>query len=64
MRFLWLGILVILIGCKEEDTQPPQQTGNLTSIDLYHGTVTLGPRQYFWIKFEAKDGIPFTMKPG
>jgi len=57
MRFLWLGILVILIGCKEEeDTQPPQQTGNLTSIDLYHGTVTLGPRQYFWIKFEAKDG--------
>ena len=57
MRFLVLGILALLmVGCKEEEPQPPQQTGELKSIDLYHGTVTLGPRQYLYVKFEAKDG--------
>jgi hypothetical protein len=57
MRFLILGFLaIVMVGCKEEEPQPPPQTGKLTSIDLYHGTVTLGPREYYWIKFEAKDG--------
>ncbi len=58
MGFLILGILwVFIAGCgKEEDREPPTQTQELKSIDLYHGTITLGPREYFFVKFEAKDG--------
>lgn len=57
MKLLVLFIFFALIGgCKNEEQTPPQQSGTPTSIDLYHGTISLGPRSYFWIKFEAYDG--------
>ncbi|MEO0138977.1 MAG: hypothetical protein ABIL16_00935 [candidate division WOR-3 bacterium] len=55
--FVMFILFAAILGCKNEEEQhPPQQSGRPTSIDLYHGTVSLGPRSYFWIKFEAQDG--------
>ncbi len=58
MRYIILFILLLILGCKNEEEQPPAggQQGTPTSIDLFHGTVDVGPRSYLWIKFEAFDG--------
>ncbi len=59
MRYFTVGLIVfMLLGCKKEgeNRQPPPYQGTPYSIDLYHGTVSLGPQSYFWVKFEAKDG--------
>lgn len=58
MRYVIPVVLMsmLLVGCKDEEEEKPPREGTLTSIDLFHGTVDVGPRSYLWIKFEAFDG--------
>ncbi|MDT7879773.1 MAG: hypothetical protein RQ990_02825 [Candidatus Hydrothermia bacterium] len=49
-------IIALAFSCNKNPTQPENQNKQFYLIDIYHGTISLGPRSYWYVKFHTEEG--------
>jgi len=48
-------IIALAFSCNKNPNQPAENK-QLYLIDIYHGTIGLGPRSYWYVKFYSEEG--------
>ncbi len=49
-------VIAFIFSCNKNPNQPESENKQFYLIDIYHGTISLGPKSYWYVKFYTQEG--------